>query len=191
MPTVKKSSLAETAKRDPFTAMRRMILALRRGDKSDLQAVCLRSKVKALNAWGESLRGLDGVLLQSGTSAVLSKKPVAALLGMISILRDEGRLRAVRFMEKALRNWIRQTPRDQWSQFVIHPVTREVAVRLRVADNVGAFSRVKQMGLGGVYTKRGRGVLLAAKDADFEVKLDDGSNLTVSRAGFYFCALPF
>lgn len=190
MPIVKKSD-AEKAKRDPYAAMRRMVLALRRGDKSDLQAVCLRSKVKALNAWGESLRSLDGVVLESGTSTVLSKKPAAALLGMISILRDEGRLRAVRFMEKALRNWIRQTPRDQWSQFVIHPVTRQIAVRLRVADNVGAFSRVKQMGLGHVQTKRGRGVLLSAKDAEFEVKLDDGSITTVSRAGFYFHALPF
>jgi hypothetical protein len=189
---VKKRDDYLAANRDKFLALRRVFSSLRQnGDKSGIQDFCLKSKVKGLKQWGESMRDLGGVLLHRGKSATLCNKPIAAFLGMISILRDHGEKRVVHFMERELRGWIRETPASQWGKFLIHPVTRDVVVRLRVADNVASFSNLKKMGLGAVYTEQGRGILLDHKDATFEVKLDAGGLISVSRASFYFESLPF
>ena len=181
------------ARRDKFLALRRMFSALRQGgDISGIQDFCLKSpSVKGLKAWGESMRDLGGVLIDRGKSPTLCNKPIAAFLGMISILRENGDKRVVHFLERELRGWIRETPCDQWNKFLIHPDTRDVAIRLRVTDNVGSFSRIKKMGIGAVHTERGCGTLLGRKDKAFEVKLVSGGTINVSRASFYFASLPF
>ena len=176
-------------RREKFAAARKVFSDLRQGDVRGIQEFCLKSPFKDLVQWGTCMRDRGGVLV--GKSATLSCKPIAFFLGVISILRDHGDALLVRFMEKQLRAWIRETPRAQWSKFLIHPVTRDVAVRLRVVDNVGVFSNLRQMRLSAVYTDRGRGKIAARKDDKFTVRLDDGGSIEVKRSAFYFDALPF
>lgn len=181
-----------------FEAARKVFCDLRQGDARGIQQFCLRSPFKDLVQWGTCMRDLGGVLVGKST---LSKKPIAFFLGVISILRDHGEALLVRYFEKQLRAWIRETPRAQWSKFLIHPVTRDVAVRLRVVDNVGAFSNLRQMRFGKVYVRIGqlartqrdfkRGVIVARKDELFTVRLEGGDSVDVARSAFYFEALPF
>jgi len=182
-----------------FEAARKVFSDLRQGDVRGIQHFCLRSPFKDLVQWGTCMRDLGGVLVGKST---LSKKPIAFFLGVISILRDHGEALLVRYFEKQLRAWIRETPRAQWSKFLIHPVTRDVAVRLRVVDNVGAFSNLRQMRLGKVYvrgpsrlarTQRdfARGVIVARKEDLFTVCLEGGDSIDVARSAFYFDVLPF
>ena len=181
------------AHRDKFIALRRVFSSLRQnGDISGIRDFCLKSaSVKGLKAWGESMRDLGGVLIDRGKSVSLCNKPIAAFLGMISILRDHGQKRVVHFMERELRGWIRETPASQWGKFLIHPVTRDVVFRMRVVDNVASFSNVKKMGLGAVFTEQGRGTLVGRKNKTFEVKLVAGGTLSVARTSFYFETIPF
>jgi hypothetical protein len=174
---------------EKFKAARRVFADLRNGDVRGIQNFCLKSPFNDLVQWGACMRDRGGVPV--GKSATLCNKPVAAFLGVISILRDHGEALLVRYMEKQLRAWIRETPRAEWAQFLIHPVTRDVAVRLRVLDGVGLFSNLRQMRLGAVHTDRGSGKIASRKDDKFTVCLDGGGSIEVKRTAFYFDALPF
>lgn len=149
----------------------------------DVLQYCARSTFPEVQQIGRLIHKNGGVIL-NGT---LCKKITTMVLAIMAVLRGLGDLRTVRFLERKISEWIRNTdPIKLELVFVFHPYIREIVRRIRF-DEKGTFSCLKKLRrFGTVYTKKGLGRFKKKNGLKFAMQLQDGTVDEFNLNEFYF-----